>query len=96
MSSIQKFNTLLPRLITEANTSTINWKLAAAIVKGKQSVSHICTNTDRSTCRGNLCGSLHAEAHAIIDYYGKDLIYSQRNGWCFLPRKGKKSKGKEK
>jgi hypothetical protein len=100
MSSIQKFNTLIPRLIEEANnnttinaTTTKNWKLAATIVRGKLPISRVCANIDRGSCRGNICGSLHAEAHAIMDYYGKDLSYTPKHGWCFSQRKKGKSKG---
>ncbi len=91
MQQSNKFNTMLPRLLEEASKSTINSQLAAAIIKGQKMITRPCANTSRNTCRGHNCGSLHAEAHAILDYYGKDLSYSPHLGWCFLPRK----KGKE-
>jgi hypothetical protein len=91
MHQSNKFNSLFPKLIEVASTSTINSKLAAVIVKGNKMLSRPCPNTERNTCRGLVCGSLHAEAHAILNYYGRELSHSPKLGWCFLPRK----KGKE-
>ena len=94
MSQNQKFITMLPRLFEEAKTSTIKSQLAAAVIKGPKMLSRPCANTSRNSCRGHTCGSLHAEAHAILDYFGKDISYSPKLGWCFLSRKkGKGSKG---
>jgi hypothetical protein len=95
MSLNTKFNSLLPRLISKASTSTINMQLCAAIIKGKMPVSNICVNTEKSMNCGQMCGSLHAEAHAIMDYYGKGLFWTEKQGWCFLPSKQKR-KAKEK
>lgn len=86
MSFCKKYPTILSSLIQEASRSPINSQLAAALVKGQKMVSRPCSNTTRNTCRGHTCGSLHAEAHAILDYFGKDLSYSPKLGWCFLPR----------
>lgn len=75
------FNTIFPSLVTKASSSPINMKLSAVIIKGNRMVSPICTNTERNICRRRLCGSLHAEATAILSYYGKNLSYSQKEGW---------------
>jgi hypothetical protein len=87
MSLNNKFLNLIPKMITEAQTSTLNMQLAATIIKGKIPISRICANTERSHCYGKCCGSLHAEAAALIDYYGRNLSWSDKDGWCFLPRK---------
>ncbi len=84
-------NSLLNKLYTEAQKSVIDQQLAAAIVKGGKMVSKPCCNSPRNTCRGHCCGSLHAEAHAILSYYGKSLSFDRKRGWCFLP--GKRIKG---
>lgn len=92
-----KFISLFPRLIEEASHSVIKSQLAAGILKGSKMISRPCANTPRNSCRGHTCGSLHAEAHAILDYFGRDLTYNPKHGWCFLPRykKGKKPKEQE-
>lgn len=95
MSSLSnKFITLYPRLIEEAYKSPIKSQLAAGILSGSKMVSRPCANIMRNVCRGKTCGSLHAEAHALIDYFGRDLTYDPKRGWCFLY--GKKCKGKER
>jgi hypothetical protein len=90
MTEFNKFNSLFPKLINTAQTSTINSKLAAVIVKGQKMVSRPCPNTERNICRGNVCGSLHAEAHAILDYYGRNLSYTPKLGWCLLRHRKRK------
>lgn len=79
----QKYDTIIDRLVETAKKSPINsHKLAAVIVSGKKLLSRPCANVHRNSCRGHFCGSLHAEAHAIIDYFGKDISYSPKIGWC--------------
>ena len=84
-------NTLLNKLYTEASKSAIDHQLAAVIVKGGKMVTKPCCNSQRNTCRGNYIGSLHAEARAILTYYGKSLSFDRKYGWRFLS--GKKLKG---
>jgi len=95
MSSSNNFTNIIPSLITKAKTSTINHQLAAALIKGIKMVSSPCANIERNRCRGQQCGSLHAEAHAILTHFGRDLSFSEKLGWCYQPRKGKKYKDKE-
>lgn len=92
MQQTNKFNSMMPRLLEEASKSTINSQLAAALFKGQKMISsQPRANTNRNVCRGHNCGSLHAEAHAIIDHFGKDLTFNPNIGWCFFPGKqGKK------
>ena len=70
----------------EANKSLIDQQLAAAIIKGKKMISKPCCNTIRGICRGNCVGSLHAEANAIINYYGRELSFDKKNGWILDSR----------
>ena len=95
MSFTNNFYNIIPSLITKAKTSTINHQLAAALIKGTKMVGSTCANIERNRCKGQQCGSLHAEAHAILTHFGKDLSFSEKIGWCYQPRKGKKRKGKE-
>lgn len=95
MSTINKFNSILPSLIDEASHSTINSQLAAALLKGQKMISRPCSNTSRNMCRGQTCGSLHAEAHAILDYFGKDLTFSPKLGWIYQDKKGKNQASKK-
>jgi deoxycytidylate deaminase len=80
-------NSILNKLRCEASNSIIDQQLAAAIIKGNKMISKPCCNVPRSICHGYFCGSLHAEAHAILSYYGKSLSFDKKNGWCFLSRK---------
>jgi hypothetical protein len=81
MSLNTKFKNLIPRLINEASNSNIGMKLAAVIIKGKNPISNIYINTQKNTCCGKNCGSLHAEANAIINYYGEDVLHP-KNKQC--------------
>jgi len=90
--SHNKFISIFPRLIQEALQSQIRCQLAAALIKGQKLISKPCSNINRNICRGHACGSLHAEAHAILDYFGKSLTYSSNKGGSFSVAKDKKIK----
>lgn len=90
MFPMNKFNSILSSLVEEASRSTINSQLAAALLKGQKMITRPYSNTCRNVCRGQTCGSLHAEARVILDYFGKDLSYSPKLGWCFLSPKERK------
>jgi hypothetical protein len=94
MQNSTKFNNILPRLIQEAYKSTINYQLSAVIIKGQKMLSNPCINVERNTCRGHTCGSLHAEANAIVQFFGKDLSYISNTGWYLISRKQKPWKQK--
>lgn len=85
-------NTLLNILCTEARKSIIDQHLAAAITKGSKMLSRPCCNSPQNSCRGANFASLHAEARAIVNYFGRSLSFDQKRGWCFKPGKTKKSK----
>jgi len=71
------FKKFYSTLCQEAEKSDITSKLAAGILKDKKMVSKACCNTGRNFCRRSLCGSLHAEANAILTYFGKSLQLDQ-------------------
>ena len=83
-------NKIIPRLIEQASKSDNKYQLAAALIKGQKFISRPCSNIHRNICRGYTCGSLHAEASAILDYFGKDLQYSTKNGGSFFVNEDKK------
>lgn len=93
MSSNKLFNKFYPTFCQEALSSNISSKLAAGVLKGKKLVSKVCCNTSRNFCRGVECGSLHAEANALLTYFGKSLKFDVATGrWCLIPRTNKKCK----
>lgn len=87
------YNRYCSELIEEANNSTLTSRLSAGILKDKKMISKICCNTNRNMCRGNIGGSLHAEAHALLNYFGKSLQFDPgKNKWYLLQNKIKKYK----
>ncbi len=72
---MNKYTSIISNLAEAAQKSQINYKLAAAIIKGTKQITKPCINTDRSIYRGFHNFSLHAEANAILNLYGKDLSY---------------------
>ena len=89
-----RFKSMIPSLTAAAATSDINFQLSAALIKGHKFITTACPNLQKNSCKGN-CGSLHAEANAILTHYRKDLFFTDKLGWCYQPRKGKKCKVKE-
>jgi len=93
MSSNKIFNKFYSVLCTEAKKSTITSKLAAIILKNQKLVSKVCCNQERNFCRGIECSSLHAEANALLTYYGKSLQFNILNKkWYLKPYNNKESK----
>ena len=89
-SSCKVFNKFYPVLCHEALKSDISSKLAAGVLKGKKMVSKACCNTNRNFCRGTICGSLHAEANALLTYLGQSLQFDAMNKRWYLQRGTKK------
>ena len=84
MTSNKIFNKFYSVLCNEAKKSTITSKLAAIILKNQKLVSKVCCNQERNFCRGVECSSLHAEANAILTYYGKSLQFNISNKKWYL------------
>ncbi len=85
-------DSIINNLCYQARSSIIDQQMAATILKNGKTVSKLCCNIQRNTCRGAFFGSLHAEAHAILNYFGKSLSFDQKNGWYFKPSKWKSKK----
>jgi hypothetical protein len=84
----------LDRLIGYAKSANISaGKLSAAIVKNGRLYIQPCVNTQRNTCRGSMCGSLHAEQNALLSFFGKDIAYSKINGWYLCSKQERIKKG---
>lgn len=75
---------ILNRLKEHAIKSEISHQLSACIIKGNKIIGNICCNTTRSTYRGTILGSCHAEAHTILNYFGKSLSFDPHKGWYVL------------
>jgi hypothetical protein len=68
---ISNKNNILNNLWNEAILSTFEHKLSAVLIKGNRMVTKPCCNSQRNTIDKSIrLGSLHAEAHAIMCYYG--------------------------
>ena len=69
---------ILNKLWDEAILSTFEHKLAAVLIKGNRMVTKPCCNSQRNTIDKSIrLGSLHAEANAMMSYYGN--VYSNDN-----------------
>ncbi len=89
---MSKLQSICNKLIQEATNSPIQYRLAACVIQNGKIMSGPKCNTARNYCRGVLCGSLHAEARAIVSCFGKSISFDPKNGWCFKPGKRAKSK----
>ena len=77
---------LINILTTTAEKSAILHQVAAAVLKSGKIMGKPCCNTVRNTCRGLCVGSLHAEAHAMLSFFGKDLSYDKKT-WRYCSTK---------
>lgn len=67
----------------EALKSNISHQLAAGIIIDGKLVNKPYCNTNRNYCRGVVCGSVHAEANALLHHFGKNLRFDKgSNRWC--------------
>ena len=84
---------LYSRIKDEALQSDMGHHLAAGIIVDKKLMTKPCCNINRNYCRGNVCGSIHAEANALLHYYGRNLQFDKyKKRWYLLYYKVKKSK----
>ena len=88
MSSLLN-SSIISNLITAAQTSPLNFRLAAVLGSGSRPISSPAVNCNRHYCRGKCTPSLHAEAATMVKEFGKSLAYSDSNGWCLLREKSK-------
>ena len=77
MSITNKFASILPILIESANKCSLYYRLAAVTLINNKLYRGPSVNTNRTYYRNyeTETFSLHAEANAIINSYGKDLNY---------------------
>jgi hypothetical protein len=85
---------LYPRMKEAAMKSNMCHQLAACVIIERKLMTKPCCNINRNYCRGNVCGSIHAEANALLNYYGRDLQFDKhKNRWYLLyHHKDKKAK----
>lgn len=79
---------ILDKLINNAYESVLAQKLSAVMVQSGKMLTPCCSNVQRTSCRGAVIGSLHAEANAVLNYYGHYLRHSSKHGW-YIFQKGK-------
>jgi hypothetical protein len=85
MENSKLLNRYIDLLKCEALKSNIKIKLAAGILKGKKLICKPCCNTERNYYKGINYGSIHAEAHALIRYFGNKLVFDKsKKRWCLL------------
>jgi len=73
--------------LNESLKSDINYQLVAGIIQNNKLLLKPCYNINRNYCRGSYCNSLHAEANAILQYYGKYLKFNKfKNKWYILSK----------
>ena len=85
-------NSFINILCTEAQKSLIDQQLAAAVTRGSRMVSRPSCNSPQNTYRGLCYGSLHAEARAIVNYFGRSLTFDKKKGGVFYGAKPKNQK----
>lgn len=84
---------LYPILKEKALQSNMYHQLAACVIIERKLMTEPCCNINRNYCRGNICGSIHAELNALLHYYGKNLQFDRnRKRWYLLFYQSKKIK----
>ncbi len=86
---------LYPLLKDKALQSNMCHQLAAGVIVEKKLMTKPCCNNNRNYCRGNLCGSIHAEANALLNYYGRNLQFDRHKRRWYLIHWKKNKKGKK-
>jgi deoxycytidylate deaminase len=89
-------DSFLNDLLNASKDSIINHKLAAIIFKGNTILSKACCNSPKISNKKILDhytnhGSIHAEANAILNYYGKNFYYNKYKSIVYLPNDIKKN-----
>ena len=85
-------SSLISNLFYQADKSTLQQHLAAAVIQNNKQLSDSVCNADRNLCRKHYTPSLHAEARALLSYYGRNIYFSKYKGWCFYDQKYKAKK----
>ncbi len=72
---------LLDKLVNEARNSQMPHRIAACLIQNGKFISPPKCNVPRNYCKGNICGSLHAESRAILSTFGNLINWNQKYGW---------------
>jgi len=73
-----------------AKNNDTDKKLSATLISGNKVMCKPCTNIQKNKLFGcNIC-TLHAEANAIISYFGRSFYYNKNTNKVFLPKKNNK------
>ncbi len=78
-----KFDSICSKLIQEAYNSPLQFRLAACMLLNGKIISHPKSNASSNYSRGHFCGSIHAEAHAMVTHFGNLINYDHKHGWRF-------------
>jgi deoxycytidylate deaminase len=81
---------ILDNLLNISKDSCIKQKLAAVIIKCKNTLSKPCCNipklSNKHISEYNITlTSIHAEENAILNYYGNQFFYNKNNKKVFIP-----------
>ena len=88
------FDKVYSTLKEEANNSPILYKHCAAILKHGKIIGKPCCNDYGCAHNDYSLGSVHAEANAIFCFYGKDVLFDQKNKKWTISRKSKLTRKK--
>ena len=90
--ALSKFNSIINILISEAKKSDVKYHhLAACILDKKKIVDKPYANISRTCYHGDINSAFHAEARALLRFFGKDIIFKSK--WTFNDEKTKNSYG---
>lgn len=81
---------IISQLYTEASKSVIEQQMAAAIMQSNKLLSKPYCNSPFNIIKGCNVGSLHAEAHAILKYFGKSFYFDPYKNIVYNDKKRKK------
>jgi deoxycytidylate deaminase len=87
-------STILNHLYLKASESLIEHQLAAVIIQSNKMISKSYCNSPRNIIKGMNVGSLHAEARAILNYFGKSYYFDKNKNLIYLSEEYKKKKRK--
>jgi|SaaInlStandDraft_6_1057023.scaffolds.fasta_scaffold01254_11 hypothetical protein len=74
---------------TASNSVLKQQHLCATVIGGGKRLTKLTCNENRNRKWGNHTPSVHAEEGALLDYYGKNVFWESRSGWCLKERKFK-------
>ena len=83
-------NSIINLLYNKALESIIDHQLAAGILKSNKMISNAYCNLPSNALKINNTASLHAEAHAIIKYFGRSFHFDKNKNYVFLDEKKKR------